>query len=528
MARRWARGKSRRLFVDHACPHLVLLDFQCLFGSRLQSGLRRRECRHRPGGRETNSRQVDPAAGPVVANRSSCTAKSGAVLDDDVPGWLSADAGLSNRRGRRVNDLEWDACRVVCRIRDRCMPSGGHVLRLFQPVGQPLRQPFSTDAADPARVTIRGTTIPRPWLGRVTDMTVGEESPALSEPVAESEIVSLMQIVGRIVRARVGRRPGGGPRPGDPDQGARGGGPGRARDARAVCHRHRAQPRGLDVEGTRTGDGAISTASSSLHPDAAPDRRVLRREEQEAGLRRAWPAFRARPADPARPRGRGTDTRSLADELGLTAGAVAAQLNRTRARMRVEYLLAVAGIEPADRPLPTGPARAVQRRPATAAGGRRRAAPARVRGLCGAQPATAATRQSRGQRHHDPDPWRPGHRRGAQAGPPAGVPAELLSDRRDLDRDRRFGDRPQYCRFAGDGLIVMGLIEEPRPRCADRGTGHRSRIADVEQALADGYSTYNGLGLGLPGARRLMDEFSLTSELGEGTTVTMTKWRSEG
>ena len=53
-------------------------------------------------------------------------------------------------------------------------------------------------------------------------------------------------------------------------------------------------------------------------------------------------------------------------------------------------------------------------------------------------------------------------------------------------------------------------------------------IADVEQALADGYSTYNGLGLGLPGARRLMDEFSLTSEVGQGTTVTMTKWRSEG
>jgi anti-sigma regulatory factor (Ser/Thr protein kinase) len=83
-------------------------------------------------------------------------------------------------------------------------------------------------------------------------------------------------------------------------------------------------------------------------------------------------------------------------------------------------------------------------------------------------------------------------------------------------------------RFAGDGLIVMGLIEEPRPgvRIVARDTG--PGIADVEQALTDGYSTYNGLGLGLPGARRLMDEFSLTSEVGEGTTVTMTKWRSEG
>ena len=50
-------------------------------------------------------------------------------------------------------------------------------------------------------------------------------------------------------------------------------------------------------------------------------------------------------------------------------------------------------------------------------------------------------------------------------------------------------------------------------------------IADVQQALRDGYSTYRGLGLGLPGARRLMDEFAVASEPGRGTTVTMTKWR---
>jgi serine/threonine-protein kinase RsbT len=42
--------------------------------------------------------------------------------------------------------------------------------------------------------------------------------------------------------------------------------------------------------------------------------------------------------------------------------------------------------------------------------------------------------------------------------------------------------------------------------------------------MADGFSTYEGLGLGLPGARRLMDEFDLVSEVGRGTTVTMTKW----
>jgi serine/threonine-protein kinase RsbT len=46
--------------------------------------------------------------------------------------------------------------------------------------------------------------------------------------------------------------------------------------------------------------------------------------------------------------------------------------------------------------------------------------------------------------------------------------------------------------------------------------------------MADGFSTYHGLGLGLPGARRLMDEFAVVSEPGRGTTVTMTKWLQRG
>jgi serine/threonine-protein kinase RsbT len=49
-------------------------------------------------------------------------------------------------------------------------------------------------------------------------------------------------------------------------------------------------------------------------------------------------------------------------------------------------------------------------------------------------------------------------------------------------------------------------------------------IRDVPRALQDGYSTSGGLGLGLPGARRLMDEFEVVSELGHGTRVTMKKW----
>jgi serine/threonine-protein kinase RsbT len=69
---------------------------------------------------------------------------------------------------------------------------------------------------------------------------------------------------------------------------------------------------------------------------------------------------------------------------------------------------------------------------------------------------------------------------------------------RDDDRDR-------------EGILVVAV---------DRGPG----IHDVERALQDAYSTGQGLGLGLPGARRLMDEFDVESEPGVGTTVTMTKW----
>ncbi len=50
-------------------------------------------------------------------------------------------------------------------------------------------------------------------------------------------------------------------------------------------------------------------------------------------------------------------------------------------------------------------------------------------------------------------------------------------------------------------------------------------IADIRQALRDGFSTSGSLGLGLPGVRRLMDEFEISSQSGRGTTVTIKKWR---
>jgi serine/threonine-protein kinase RsbT len=56
---------------------------------------------------------------------------------------------------------------------------------------------------------------------------------------------------------------------------------------------------------------------------------------------------------------------------------------------------------------------------------------------------------------------------------------------------------------------------------SDEGPG----IPDIRQALRDGFSTSGSLGLGLPGVRRLMDEFEITSQPGRGTTVAVKKWR---
>jgi anti-sigma regulatory factor (Ser/Thr protein kinase) len=79
---------------------------------------------------------------------------------------------------------------------------------------------------------------------------------------------------------------------------------------------------------------------------------------------------------------------------------------------------------------------------------------------------------------------------------------------------------------AGRGEIVMRPLREGERYgllviARDTGPG----IRDVEEALRGGSSARGGFGLGLPGARRLMDEFELASKPGEGTTVTMTKWR---
>jgi serine/threonine-protein kinase RsbT len=80
--------------------------------------------------------------------------------------------------------------------------------------------------------------------------------------------------------------------------------------------------------------------------------------------------------------------------------------------------------------------------------------------------------------------------------------------------------------YAGRGEIILRLVDDHGKRgievvAADDGPG----IPDVALAMQDGYSTSGGLGLGLPGVRRLMDEFEIVSEFGKGTTVTVRKWK---
>ena len=80
---------------------------------------------------------------------------------------------------------------------------------------------------------------------------------------------------------------------------------------------------------------------------------------------------------------------------------------------------------------------------------------------------------------------------------------------------------------AGGGEILMSAVYDDTRYglvvvARDSGPG----INDIGAAMQDGYGLPGGLGLGLPGAKRLMDEFHIESEVGNGTTVTMKKWRT--
>lgn len=265
-----------------------------------------------------------------------------------------------------------------------------------------------------------------------------------------------------------------------------------------------------------------------LRRPEAPDEQLLANEEQtavaqalarlSAGERQILLAHEVS----------GQDTRTLASNAGSTSGAVAAQLNRTRARLRVEYLLALEQAEP-----PTDRCRPVLLALSSADRRRQREVEAARHllecGLC------ARLSQPLLER---------GHQRDDEVRTPIVSDADVVRVRqaaRQLASRQGFSGTDltilatavsevarNIVRFAGKGEIVIELIESPRRgvRIVARDTG--PGIEDVEQALTDGFSTYDGLGLGLPGARRLMDDFSIVSEPGRGTTVSMTKWIRKG
>ena len=82
-------------------------------------------------------------------------------------------------------------------------------------------------------------------------------------------------------------------------------------------------------------------------------------------------------------------------------------------------------------------------------------------------------------------------------------------------------------RYANGGEVLIETVSRGRENgirltFSDKGPG----IADIKQAMQDGFSTGRSLGLGLPGAKRLVSEFDIQSTVGVGTTVTIVKWKN--
>lgn len=80
--------------------------------------------------------------------------------------------------------------------------------------------------------------------------------------------------------------------------------------------------------------------------------------------------------------------------------------------------------------------------------------------------------------------------------------------------------------YGGGGTVRLEALENGHRRglrltFEDRGPG----IPDIDKALTDGYTTGKGLGMGLSGSKRLVNEFEIASRVGEGTRVTITRWK---
>jgi RNA polymerase sigma factor (sigma-70 family) len=226
----------------------------------------------------------------------------------------------------------------------------------------------------------------------------------------------------------------------------------------------------------------------------------------------------------------GTDTITLAANRDSTPGAVAAQLSRARARLRVEYLLELEQEEP-----PTPRCRPVLL--ALSVGDRRR-----QRDLDAGGHLLACAWCARLS-----EPLLDRRRTAAVAGEvriPVRSDADVVTARkqgRELAAQAGFSGTEltiiataiseiarNIVMFADRGEITVSLVGENSREgvtviARDSGPG----ISDLDRALQDGYSGYGGMGLGLPGSRRLMDEFEISTEVDKGTTVTMTKLRQD-
>lgn len=82
-------------------------------------------------------------------------------------------------------------------------------------------------------------------------------------------------------------------------------------------------------------------------------------------------------------------------------------------------------------------------------------------------------------------------------------------------------------KYAKGGVVKIEVISKGRDNgirliFEDKGPG----IPDIEKAMTDGFSTGRSMGLGLPGTKRLMNEFDIRSEIGKGTVVTVIKWKN--
>ncbi len=79
--------------------------------------------------------------------------------------------------------------------------------------------------------------------------------------------------------------------------------------------------------------------------------------------------------------------------------------------------------------------------------------------------------------------------------------------------------------YGGGGAMEMQTLNGPRVGLRLTFEDHGPGIPDVDLALRDGFTTGSGLGLGLGGSKRLVNEFEIVSRLGEGTRITITRWK---